>query len=167
MTRGKSICNVLKTIRKQLGKAVTIVGISAGMITLTGCAKDTELLVPQEQSEMKLGTCSRIIHEALVQMPSFPGGYEALLDYLSANVRYPEDCEETCVQGRVVVSFVVERDGSITKAKVAKSVYPSFDEEALRVVNAMPKWLPGKQSGKTVRTRMVIPISFKSLQTQD
>ena len=66
-----------------------------------------------------------------------------------------------------VPMIVVERDGSITKAKVAKSVYPSLDEEALRVVNGMPKWLPGKQSGKTVRTRMVIPISFKSLQTQD
>ena len=63
--------------------------------------------------------------------------------------------------------IVVDRDGSITKAKVAKSVYPFLDEEALRVVNGMPKWLLGKQSGKTVRTRMVIPITFKSLQTQD
>ena len=94
-------------------------------------------------------------------MPSFPGGQNALLEYLAANVRYPDDCEDTCVQGRVIVSFMVERDGRITEAKVVKSVYPSLDEEALRVVNGMPKWSPGKLNGEAVRIKYVIPITFK------
>jgi protein TonB len=94
-------------------------------------------------------------------MPSFPGGQKALFDYLAENVRYPDDCEDTCVQGRVIVSFVVERDGRITEAKVVKSVYQSLDEEALRVVSGMPKWAPGKLNGEAIRTKYVIPITFK------
>jgi protein TonB len=101
------------------------------------------------------------IFDIVEQMPSFPGGDKALFDYLSENIKYPEDCEETCVQGRVIVTFVVEKDGSITEAKVVKSVYPSLDEEALRVVNSMPKWRPGKQNGNSVRTKYTIPINFK------
>ena len=101
------------------------------------------------------------IYDAVEKMPSFPGGTQALFEYLKENVTYPEECEETCVQGRVIVSFVVERDGCITEAKVVKSVYPSLDEEALRVVNGMPKWMPGKQNGNSVRTKYTIPINFR------
>ena len=90
-----------------------------------------------------------------------PWGQKALLEYLTANVRYPDDCEDTCVQGRVIVSFMVERDGSLSEAKVMKSVYPSLDEEALRVVNSMPKWCPGKLNGKAVRIKYTIPVNFK------
>lgn len=275
MTRGKSICNVLKTIRKQiakaneikyeprechhkgecrgtcpaceaevryieqqldirkqLGKAVALMGISAGLSALTSCnnkaeevkevekdsltvgkvlkESDTHLtgdidyrspedcvIVEKRQPTAKIRTAKfkaspkkegvdtayremskdsadaiqefpvvgqaseEIFGDVVEQMPSFPGGTQALFEYLSANVRYPEDCEETCVQGRVVVSFVVERDGSITEAKVVRSVYPSLDEEALRVVNGMPKWRPGKQNGNSVRTKYTIPITFK------
>ena len=102
-----------------------------------------------------------IFGDVVEQMPSFPGGQNALFEYLTANVRYPDDCEETCVQGRVIVSFVVERDGSVAEAKVVKSVYPSLDEEALRVVSGMPKWIPGKLNGESVRTKYTIPITFR------
>ena len=275
MTRGKSICNVLKTIRKQvaeaneikyeprechhqgecrgtcpaceaeiryierqldirkqLGKAVTIVGISAGLSALSACSDKAQKVEEVEEDSLTVGkvmvapathltgdidyrspedcviveerqataktrtakfktspkkeqadtACSEILKGAMdtipatpvegqlpekifgdvvEQMPSFPGGQKALFEYLTANVRYPDDCEETCVQGRVVVSFVVERDGSITEAKVVKSVYPSLDEEALRVVNGMPKWIPGSLNGERVRTKYMIPITFR------
>ena len=275
MTRGKSICNVLKTIRKQvaeaneikyeprechhqgecrgtcpaceaevryierqldirkqLGKAVTIVGISAGLSALSACSDKAQKVEEVEEDSLTVGKVmvapathltgdidyrspedcviveerqptaktktakfkaspkkeqadtayseilkgamdtilappvegqlpEKIFGDVVEQMPSFPGGQKALIEYLTANVRYPDDCEETCVQGRVIVSFVVERDGSITEAKVVKSVYPSLDEEALRVVNGMPKWIPGSLNGERVRTKYVIPITFK------
>ena len=143
-------------IRRKLGKAITIVGISAGLSALTGCAKDTELLVEPVQMEQRNET--KIFGDVVEQMPMYPGGQKALMEYLAANVRYPE---ETCAQGRVVVSFVVERDGSITEPKVVRSIDPTLDKEALRVVNAMPKWIPGSQNGTRVRTRYTIPITFR------
>ena len=94
-------------------------------------------------------------------MPSFPGGPSALMSYLSSNVKYPVVAQENGVQGRVVVSFVVERDGSITDVKVVRSVDPSLDREATRVVKSMPNWNPGKQNGSAVRVKYNVPVSFK------
>ena len=272
MTRGKSICNVLKTIRKQiaeaneikyeprechhkgecrgtcpaceaevryieqqldirrqLGKAVALMGISAGLSALTSCgnkAKEVEVvekdsltvgkvmvepatyqgdidyrspedcvIVEKRQptakirtakfqtsqkkdekdtayTEVMMGAIETIpeppiegevgkIFDIVEQMPSFPGGDKALFDYLSENIKYPILAEENGIQGRVIVTFVVERDGSITEAKVVKSVYPSIDKEALRVVKGMPKWIPGVQNGVPVRTKYTIPVTFK------
>ena len=99
------------------------------------------------------------------QMPSFPGGTQALMDYLKENTRWPGS-PESCIQGRVVVSFVVEKDGSIGEPKVVKSLDPAFDAEALRVVSMMPKWIPGKFNGKATRMRYCIPIRFKLLNDE-
>ena len=92
-------------------------------------------------------------------MPSFPGGTSGVMKYLSENIKYPVVAQKNGVQGRVVVSFVVERDGSITDVKVARSVDPSLDREAMRVVRSMPHWIPGKQNGSTVRVKYSMPIS--------
>jgi protein TonB len=94
-------------------------------------------------------------------MPSFPGGDAALQQYLSKNIKYPVVAEENGVQGRVIVTFVVERDGSITDVKVVKSVDPSLDKEATRVVKSMPHWIPGKQNGSAVRVKYTVPVTFK------
>ena len=94
-------------------------------------------------------------------MPSFPGGPSALMQYLSSNIKYPVVAEENGVQGRVVCTFVVERDGSITDVRVVKSVDPSLDKEAVRVVKSMPKWIPGKQNGSAVRVKYTVPVTFK------
>ena len=91
----------------------------------------------------------------------FPGGATALFDYLSENIKYPEDCEKDSIEGRVIVTFVVEKDGSLTEAKVVKGVHPSLDEEALRAVKGMPKWIPGAWNGERVRTKYTIPVTFK------
>lgn len=101
------------------------------------------------------------VFEVVEQMPSFPGGPSALMRYLSENIKYPVVAQENGVQGRVVVSFVVERDGSITDVKVARSVDPSLDREAMRVVRSMPHWIPGKQNGSAVRVKYNVPVSFR------
>ena len=94
-------------------------------------------------------------------MPQFPGGEAALFKYLSTNIKYPPIAEENGVQGRVIVSFVVERDGSISNVKVIKHVDPSLDREAVRVVSTMPKWTPGTQNGETVRVKHTVPMTFR------
>lgn len=101
------------------------------------------------------------IFEVVEQMPSFPGGDAALLSWLKDNLRYPVVAQENGVQGRVIVSFVVERDGSITDVQVARSKDPSLDKEAVRVVKSMPKWNPGKQNGSTVRVKYNLPVNFR------
>ncbi len=100
------------------------------------------------------------IYEVVEQMPSFPGGQEALMTYINHNIKYPE---EDCGQGRVTVSFIGEKDGSITSATIRRSVDPAFDREALRVISSMPKWIPGKNNGRKVRVRFNVPVQFKLL----
>ena len=101
------------------------------------------------------------VFDVVEQMPSFPGGMGALMSWLNQNIKYPVIAAENGVQGRVIVQFVVEKDGSITDVKVAKSVDPSLDKEAARVVSAMPKWTPGKQNGSAVRVKYTVPVTFK------
>lgn len=101
------------------------------------------------------------VFDVVEQMPSFPGGPSALMEWLSNNVKYPVVAQENGVQGRVVVSFVVERDGSITDVKVVRGVDPSLDREASRVVRAMPHWIPGKQNGSAVRVKYNVPVAFR------
>ena len=101
------------------------------------------------------------IFTVVEQMPMFPGGDAALMGYLRDNMHYPTLAAENGVQGRVVVGFVVERDGSITDVNVLRSVDPSLDREAMRVVKAMPKWTPGKQNGSAVRVKYQVPVTFR------
>ena len=101
------------------------------------------------------------IFEVVEQMPSFPGGQAALFEFLSKNIRYPVVAEENGIQGRVIVTFVVERDGSITDVRVAKSVDPSLDKEAVRVTKSMPHWNPGMQNGGPVRVKFTLPVTFR------
>ena len=101
------------------------------------------------------------VFDVVEVMPSFPGGQGALLSYLSTHVKYPVVAQENGVQGRVTVSFVVERDGSITDVHVVRSVDPSLDREAARVVSSMPNWQPGKQNGSAVRVKFNVPVQFK------
>ena len=93
--------------------------------------------------------------------PEFPGGMQALMDYLNANVNYPADCREAQIQGRVLVSFVVEKDGSIKNATVVKGVHPLLDAEARRVISAMPNWKPGMQHGTPANVEFTIPVNFR------
>ena len=104
---------------------------------------------------------TQVFGDIAEQMPMFPGGDRKLMEYLASSIQYPPECKESCIQGRVIVTFVVERDGSISQTKVAKSLDPLLDAEALRVVNAMPKWIPGRQNGVTVAVKYTIPVTFR------
>ena len=99
--------------------------------------------------------------DVVEEMPQFPGGPSALFEFLSKNMQYPKDAEKAKLQGRVIVTFVVKKDGSITDAKVVKSVAPSLDAEALRVINAMPNWAPGRQGGQPVNVKYTVPLTFR------
>lgn len=104
---------------------------------------------------------SNSVYDVVEQMPSFPGGISGLRTYLNQNIRYPAEAQENCVQGRVVVSFVVGKDGHISDVTVLRSVEPSLDKEAVRVIRNMPRWTPGKQGGEPVKVRYNVPVSFR------
>ena len=104
---------------------------------------------------------SNKVFDVVEEMPHFPGGPAALQAFLSSNTKYPVVAQENGVQGRVIVSFVVERDGSITDVRVVRSVDPSLDREATRVVKSMPRWSPGKQNGSAVRVKYTVPVVFR------
>lgn len=101
------------------------------------------------------------IFQVVENMPEFPGGLQELMKWLQKNIKYPSISQENGVQGRVIVQFVVNRDGSIVDPAVIRSVDPYLDKEALRVVNAMPKWKPGEQRGKPVRVKYTLPVMFR------
>ncbi|MDE7402314.1 MAG: energy transducer TonB [Muribaculaceae bacterium] len=105
------------------------------------------------------------IFVAVEQQAEFPGGQAALMKWLSNNIRYPESAQQNDIQGRVVVKFVVEKDGSIGQATIAKGVDKDLDREAIRVVKKMPKWQPGKNNGVAVRSYFTLPVTFR-LQNQ-
>ncbi|KAA6351317.1 hypothetical protein EZS27_001280 [termite gut metagenome] len=103
----------------------------------------------------------QVIFEVVENMPEFPGGMSELMQYFSKNIKYPTIAQENGTQGRVIVQFVVNRDGSIVDPVVVRSVDPYLDREALRVIMAMPKWKPGMQRGKSVRVKFTVPVQFR------
>jgi TonB family protein len=142
MIKSKLICNV-------------VMGIVAGLWSLTSCSRIEEV------STVEAVTRSCIYCDQVEEMPQFPGGTKKLKEYIEANTCYPEGAEDSCVQGRVIVTFIVEEDGSLTETRVVRGLDPLFDAEAVRVVESMPKWIPGKLNGKTVRIRYTIPVRFQ------
>ncbi|MDE6548943.1 MAG: energy transducer TonB [Muribaculaceae bacterium] len=104
------------------------------------------------------------IFVAVEQQAEFPGGMPALMKWLSNNIRYPEAAQQNDVQGRVIVKFVVEKDGSVSQAQIVKGVDKDLDKEALRVVNKMPKWQAGKNNGVAVRSYFTLPVNFRLQQ---
>ena len=100
------------------------------------------------------------VFDVVEEMPQYPGGPQALFKFLGENVQYPAEAEKAGIQGRVIATFVVEKDGSISQPTIVKSVDPLLDAEAIRVISAMPNWIPGKQNGKVVRVKYTVPLSF-------
>lgn len=145
-------------------------GNKAGTIKLGKQKIKVEKAEPAVKAEIEQKESADSTHQdvfnVVENMPQFPGGATKLFEYLAQNVNYPTEAEKANIQGRVIATFVVEKDGSISNAEVVKSVAPSLDAEALRVINAMPNWIPGKQNGKEVRVKYTVPISFH-LQGKD
>lgn len=119
----------------------------------------TSLSMASDTAETKSGKEFPCIPETF---PQFPGGHIALVEYLSKNIKFPKEKEKENVRARVVASFTVDKDGSITDAKIVRSQGEAFDNEALRVINGMPKWIPGTQNGKAVRVKYILPVTFST-----
>ena len=109
----------------------------------------------------KEGTDHSMVFDAVEVMPQYPGGPQALFEFLSKTIRYPVEAHKAGIEGRVLATFVVKKDGSISDAQVVKSVDPQLDAEAIRVINAMPNWEPGRQNGKPVNVKYTVPITFR------
>ena len=144
-----------------LGLLASVVGVNAQVIddhldvaVISGEDDWVEIFEITEPDENS-------IFQVVEQQPEFPGGIPELMKYLQKNIRYPQICKEQRVQGRVIVQFVVNADSTITDVNVVKPVNPYLDQEALRVVKAMPKWKPGKQRGEPVRVRFTLPVTFR------
>ena len=121
----------------------------------------TAVYTPPAVVEEEEEEAAQQIFTVVEEMPEFPGGQGELLKYLGKSIRYPVIAQENGIQGRVVCAFVINRDGSIVDAEVLRGVDPSLDKEALRVINSMPKWKPGKQRGKPVRVKYTVPVVFR------
>lgn len=101
------------------------------------------------------------IHRLVEQNPEYPGGNAEFYKYIMQNLRYPQECIENNIQGKVYVSFVVEKDGRITSIMIERGIHAQLDQEARRLVSKMPNWSPGKIKDQVVRTKMIVPVSFK------
>ena len=127
-------------------------------VTLDG---DDDWGKPMETAQKSESPGEEDVYMVVEESPEFPGGTNALMGYLRDNMVIPDSCRENNIQGRVLVTFIVEKDGSITKPVVVKSVNHLLDAEALRLVSAMPKWKPGRQNGQAQRVKFTIPINFR------
>ena len=143
----KAICST-EPLKVSIKKPATIDEIQAVGYSPTPTAERKA----EEQGE---------IFQVVEEQPMYPGGMQELMKFLQTSIRYPKEAQERGIQGRVVVQFVVNKDGSICDEHVVRSVDPQLDAEALRVVRSMPNWTPGKQRGEAVRVRFTIPVSFK------
>lgn len=157
-------------LRQMAGTAIKVAGVAAGIVAMTACSNSkiqrtasdnakqwrTAVIKPTADSD------SSKIFGAAEEMPSFPGGEKALMQYIKDNTYYPKEMCEGAAQGRVMVGFVINEDGSISDVKVLRSLTPECDEVAVKIVKGMPKWNPGKQNGKAVKTKYTVPVSFRT-----
>lgn len=123
--------------------------------------RQIQTYVPPPPPKPKQEEVTEEIFVVVENQPEFPGGNAAMMKFLSDNIKYPVIAQENGIQGRVICNFVVERDGSITDVQVVRGVDPSLDREAVRVIQQMPRWTPGKQRGQAVRVRFTLPVVFR------
>ena len=147
----------------------SIVIVMAFMFGGSSClyAQDYEKVKEEETPKTdNKETDEEEIFQVVEEMPEFPGGMEKLLEYLGKNIKYPSIAMAQGIQGRVLIEFVVNKDGSIVEPKAIRSLHPKCDEEAIRVIKTMPKWKPGKQKGKPVRVKFTVPVTFLLLEEE-
>lgn len=164
-TVARSVSNSLEEMETVIGKPKTKAkkkGHPRVAKGNTSAVDDRDIgVAPADDAQKAVRNGETEVYEVVEEMPQFVGGTSALMQYLGTNTKYPKEAYEAHLQGRVTVSFVVRKDGSVSNAEISRSVAPSLDAEALRVVQSMPKWTPGKQNGKPVNVKYVVPITFK------
>jgi TonB family protein len=140
-------------------KLIAIISQSGGTMTYKDSTGQT-ILMKRLSKKPEINLDDEQVFFMVEEMPEFPGGEMALRQFIANNVDYPDDAQKGGIQGKVYVTFVVSKDGSVADAKIARGVNPSLDAEALRVVNSLPKWIPGKQRGEFVNVSYTVPINF-------
>lgn len=151
---------VSSVVKSTSDKAALVAqGKTSGEETVNAMGRADNTLIDNDIQRMT--SMDDDVYEVVEKMPAFPGGMAELMKYLRSNVRYPVEAHKAGIQGRVVVSFVVNKDGTVKDAKIVRSVDKSIDAEALRVISAMPKWQPGYQDGKAVSVRYTVPVTFR------
>lgn len=151
---------VSSVVKSTSDKAALVVqGKTSGEETVNDMGRADDTLIANDLQ--RVTSTDDDVYEVVEKMPAFPGGMAELMKYLRSNVRYPVEAHKAGIQGRVVVSFVVNKDGTVKDAKIVRSVDKSIDAEALRAISAMPKWQPGYQDGKAVSVRYTVPVTFR------
>ena len=152
--------------RQRMGKAAVVAGLSVGLLALS------QVALAQQPDSLRMDTIEKAdenveIFGIVETMPMFRGGEQKLMEFIGNNVVYPKEAIDAGIEGRVFVEFYIEKDGTVSNVKVLQGIGYGCDEEALRVVGLMPKWVPGKQRGQSVRVRYTLPINFKLEDKQD
>ena len=137
-------------------KVVLFLALCAGFISLQAQTDNTK-----SNNNYPEVTVEDEIFVVVEKMPEFPGGNEAMAQYITDNIKYPQKAKRKKISGKVFVSFIVEKDGSVSNVEVIRGIGGGCDEEAIRVVSNMPKWEPGTQRGKPVRVKYILPLNFK------
>lgn len=151
---------VSSVVKSTSDKAALVAqGKTSGEETVNDMGRADDTLIANDLQRMT--STDDDVYDVVEKMPEFPGGMAELMKYLNSNIKYPVEAHKAGIQGRVVVSFVVNKDGTVKDAKIVRSVDKSIDAEALRVISAMPKWQPGYQDGKAVSVRYTVPVTFR------
>lgn len=151
---------VSSVVKSTSDKAALVAqGKTSGEETVNAMGRADDTLISNDLQRMT--STDDDVYDVVEKMPEFPGGMAELMKYLNSNIKYPVEAHKAGIQGRVVVSFVVNKDGTVKDAKIVRSVDKSIDAEALRVISAMPKWQPGYQDGKAVSVRYTVPVTFR------
>ncbi|MBO5988238.1 MAG: energy transducer TonB [Paludibacteraceae bacterium] len=154
-----------KTIRSVFSVAILLASV-LGSNNLMAESKDGSLSVDICAPESEDDSSEDDLYINVDKRATFPGGHIKMAAFIKENIKYPEFAADNGVQGRVIVNFVVDKDGSISDIKVVRGVHPSLDAEAVRVVKLMPKWQPAERGGKPVRTKYMLPLSFRITDVQ-
>lgn len=144
--------------RRLAGKVVTVAGIAIGAASFAACSTDKLTDDGLNNSSVQVPNQNKLFGAMPETQPSFPGGEAALMKYFEENMRWIDTGSD--ISGRVIVQFKIAKDGTVKDPKVIKGLAPEFDEEALRLVRGMPKWIPGKIAGKVVETTYTVPVRF-------
>ncbi len=149
-------------LRQMAGKAIKVAGVALGITAMTACSQVQDSLVNEPSTQTNNNQpINQIVGDVIEEMPSFPGGKEALMKYLANNTKWPNLEGKDSIEGRVIIGFTVRSNGSIENIKVMRSLRTDYDEEALNVVKKMPNWNPGKLNGSNVEVKYTLPIVFK------
>lgn len=157
----KSVTEKIKAVDSETDNADKLAAATSDLLVGEGEGQAEDAHVTEAVPQTPVAASDSVVLTTVEKLPEFPGGIVEFMKWLTANLRYPELAQKNKIQGKVVVSFIVNKDGSISSPKIQKSVDPMLDNEALRVIKRMPHWKPGIMDAKPCRTMFAIPVVFK------